>query len=51
MAEQEKAARFRAIAAKLRLERDRTRDAGVRRALAELAGRYDALAEWLERKK
>jgi len=51
MTEQEKAARFRAIAATLRLELERTRDAAVHRALAELAGQYDALAEWLERKK
>ena len=51
MAEQERAARFRELAAKLRLELAGTRDEAMRRALAELASQYEALAEWVERQK
>jgi hypothetical protein len=50
MAEQERAARFREIAAKLRLELARTRDEAMRQALAELAGQYETLADWVERR-
>jgi hypothetical protein len=51
MSEQEKAVRFRALAAKLRVELAGTRDKQVGDALAELARQYDALAEWIERQK
>jgi hypothetical protein len=51
MSEQEKAASFREQAAKLRLEHDRAKDARIRQALAELARQYEALADWLERRK
>ena len=46
----DKAARFRGLAAKLRLESAGTSDAAACQVLEELARQYEALADWLERR-
>jgi hypothetical protein len=50
MGGQERAARFRELASKLRREPASTRDEAMRQALADLARQYDALAERAQRR-
>ena len=51
MADHERAARFRELAAKLRSELAHTKDEAMRRTLGDLAAQYERLADWVERQK